>query len=392
MKKLLTLTLGLLLTSIVAVAQVSKLDCAMVPNADILIRYSGKANDSAFFKQCQALAKQMEQEDWYKKQLENTDEDILLFLNSGRKFLKDIGIDASSLAFKRVIGGVAFNGLTEFTDTAAVMQKLDAIVGLELSQPINLAAIIPASTKFLKSCGADDDDLKKFAFSMGAVEGIPAFTVAIKDDDFPNGSLKLIVAFPTPSTIIGGLESSVVNAIKRINANAKPALDPFFAKVIPHDFHLAIRTLPAMKDLFQAQSADMPTLTKFVTSLGFAITMDCSDNAVLAIRAYLANPADANAVKTELWDQQFAPFVNMMAAGLKPEFNNNLPCVDTIKGVADKEQFSVSITFSVEDVKSFIAAMKEQALKPAPAPDDDDDDDDDDKAAADNANKAADNK
>ena len=351
MKKLLTLTLGLLLTSIVAVAQVSKLDCAMVPNADILIRYSGKANDSAFFKQCQALAKQMEQEDWYKKQLENTDEEILLFLNSARNFLKDIGIDASSLAFKRVIGGVAFNGLTEFTDTAAVMQKLDAIVGLELSQPINLAAIIPA------------------------------FTVAIKDDDFPNGSLKLIVAFPTPSTIIGGLESSVVNAIKRINANAKPALDPFFAKVIPHDFHLAIRTLPAMKDLFQAQSADMPTLTKFVTSLGFAITMDCSDNAVLAIRAYLANPADANAVKTELWDQQFAPFVNMMAAGLKPEFNNNLPCVDTIKGVADKEQFSVSITFSVEDIKSFIAAMKEQALKPAPAPDDDDDDD-----------KAADNK
>ena len=118
----------------------------------------------------------------------------------------------------------------------------------------------------------------------------------------------------------------------------------------------------------------MPTLTKFVTSLGFAITLDCSDNAVLGIRAYLANPADANAVKTELWDQQFAPFVNMMAAGLKPEFNNNLPCVDTIKGVADKEQFSVSITFSVEDVKSFIAAMKEQALKPAPAPDDDDDD------------------
>ena len=159
MKKLLTLTLGLLLTSIVAVAQVSKLDCAMVPNADILIRYSGKANDSAFFKQCQALSKQMEQEDWYKKQLENADEDILLFLNSARNFLKDIGIDASSLAFKRVIGGVAFNGLTEFTDTAAVMQKLDAIVGLELSQPINLAAIIPASTKFLKSCGADDDDL-----------------------------------------------------------------------------------------------------------------------------------------------------------------------------------------------------------------------------------------
>ena len=68
MKKLLTLTLGLLLTSIVAVAQ-SKLDCAMVPNADVVIAYSGKANDAPFIKQCQALSTQVEQEEWYKKRL-----------------------------------------------------------------------------------------------------------------------------------------------------------------------------------------------------------------------------------------------------------------------------------------------------------------------------------
>lgn len=380
MKKLLTLTLGLLLTSIVAVAQ-SKLDCAMVPNADVVIAYSGKANDAPFIKQCQALSKQLEQEEWYKKMQEDDKEDMLQLLNAGRTFLKDIGLDASSLTFKQAIGGVALNGLTEFTDFAVVMQKLDAIVGIELTQPINLAAVIPAVNKFLKGCGAEQDDLKDVAFSMGAVEGVPAFTVTFKDDDLPNGSLKLVAAFLTPTTIIGGLEPSVVNAIKRVNANAKPAQDPFFAKLSGHNFFLAIRTLPFMKDFFQAQSVNMPVLSKFVTAQGFAITMDFTANAVLAIRAILSNPADANAIKTELWDQQLAPFANMTAAGLKPEFNNNLPCVDTIKGVADKEQFSVSITISMEDVKSFIAKMKEETLnpKPAPADDDDDDDADDDK-------------
>ena len=377
MKKLLTLTLGLLLTSIVAVAQ-SKLDCAMVPNADVVIAYSGKANDAPFIKQCQALSTQVEQEEWYKKRMQdNNNEDMLQFLNAGRTFLKDIGLDASSLTFKQAIGGVALNGLTEFTDSAVVMQKLDAIVGIELTQPINLAAVIPACNKFLKDCGAEEDDLKDVAFSMGAVEGVPAFTATFKDDDLPNGSLKLVAAFLTPTTIIGGLEPSVVNAIKRVSANAKPAQDSFFAKLSGHNFFLAIRTLPFMKDFFQAQSADMPVLSKFVTAQGFAITMDFTANAVLAIRAILSNPADANAVKTELWDQQFAPIANMMAAGLKPEFNNNLPCVDTIKGVADKEQFSVSITISMEDVKSFIAKIKEETLNPKPAPADDDDDDDD---------------
>lgn len=376
MKKLLTLTLGLLLTSIVTVAQ-SKLDCAMVPNADVVIAYSGKANDAPFIKQCQALSKQLEQEEWYKKMQEDDKEDMLQLLNAGRTFLKDIGLDASSLTFKQAIGGVALNGLTEFTDFAVVMQKLDAIVGIELTQPINLAAVIPAVNKFLKDCGAEQDDLKDVAFSMGAVEGVPAFTVTFKDDDLPNGSLKLVAAFLTPTTIIGGLEPSVVNAIKRVNANAKPAQDPFFAKLSGHNFFLAIRTLPVMKDFFQAQSVNMPVLSKFVTAQGFAITMDFTANAVLAIRAYLSNPADANAIKTELWDQQFAPIANLTAAGLKPEFNNNLPCVDTIKGVADKEQFSVSITFSMEDVKSFIAKIKEETLNPKPAPADDDDDDDD---------------
>ena len=376
MKKLLTLTLGLLLTSIVAVAQ-SKLDCAMVPNADVVIAYSGKANDAPFIKQCQALSKQLEQEEWYKKMQEDDKEDMLQLLNAGRTFLKDIGLDASSLTFKQAIGGVALNGLTEFTDSAVVMQKLDAIVGIELTQPINLAAVIPACNKFLKDCGAEQDDLKDVAFSMGAVEGVPAFTVTFKDDDLPNGSLKLVAAFLTPTTIIGGLEPSVVNAIKRVSANAKPAQDPFFAKLSGHNFFLAIRTLPVMKDFFQAQSVSMPTLSKFVTAQGFAITMDFTTNAVLAIRAILSNPADANAIKTELWDQQFAPIANMTAAGLKPEFNNNLPCVDTIKGVADKEQFSVSITISMEDVKSFIAKIKEETLNPKPTPADDDDDDDD---------------
>lgn len=372
MKKLVVLSLAFLLTAMVSLAQTA-FDAAMVPNADLFICANGeKINAAEFTRQSIAYWLSLKPEEWQAPN--KKDDDAVKVMKAADKFVKAIGLTPQDTGFKRILGTIAFNNITNFDDDDC-LEKIDCIFACEFTKPLNIANIVPALKEFFAAIVEEKDDLKDIAIAAQVVQGLPGIAIAIKDDDFSNGQLKLLAAFLNPSTFIIGHERSVNAACTRIKANTKPALDPFLSQVAKHDAAIALRMTAALKPSLQELTVIIPALAKLNSAQGFAFTTDVAQDCTLALRVYLPAPADAVTLKTELWDQQMAPFVTLMAAGLKPDFNNNLPCVDTIKGIADQNQFIISTKFSITDVKSIMDKIKAEALKPKLDDDDDDDDD-----------------
>ncbi len=373
MKKL-VLALTVLFSAIMVMAQnFGKAAIAIVPKADIVaFSNAEKMNTSVFAEKAKVWGKKVEQEEWYKKKAADADDDLNLekFKVAGEKLLDTIGINKDENFAKTCVFSLAFNNFQP-QGAEPDFSKLDMAFAIELVKPLTIAPVdfAKALNEFL---AALDEDIKESAeIKPGIYGAVPTLSLEIKDEDIPASFQKITLAIVSPTLVLVAPEASAKAALDRAKAGTAIAVDPFFA-AIKDDSYVALKMIPELAgQINNLGGNENPGFTLLASATGFALVANATDKMKVSLNAYLPSEQTATAIKTQMWDQQFAPMVEMFKPSINEQFGGSLPLLNTIKGTADGKVFGISFDVTEEDIKAFFEQQKKEFE--AGAADDDDD-------------------
>ena len=373
MKKL-VLSMAVLFSAMMVMAQsFGKASIAIVPKADIVaFSNAEKLNAASFSEKVRTLSKQIEQEEWFKKQVAEADDDFNLekIKVAAEKLLATIGFNKDENFIKTCVFSLALN---DFRAQGAEpdYSKLDMAFAAELVKPIAISqdAFASAMTEFLSSFGEDFKD--EISLKPGRYGAIPTVTIELKDEDIPVSFKKITIAFLNPQFVLIAPEASAKAALDRAQKGSYVAADKFFTS-IKDDSFVAIKSFSELSALLNEAVGDNPAFAPLASANGFALVANANEKMTISLKVYLPTADAATAIKTQIWDAQVVMMLEMFKPSINEAFNGNLPLLSTIKGTAKGNTFSISLDLSIEDIKAFYGKLKENAE--AEKADDDDED------------------